>query len=684
MGRSAKNQAPSIPVQVRNILNQAPEAPFPKRVKPMLATLAGEPFDDAAWSYEVKWDGYRALAFLNNGAVELRSRNDKSFNETFYALAAALRAWPVHAVIDGEIVVTNRAGVAHFGSLQNWRSEADGLLIFYAFDILWLEGKDLTALPLDERREVLRGVIPAGHEMIRLSETFVGSGQQAFETARKMGLEGIMAKRRESVYQPGERSKDWLKWKAHKRQEMVIGGFTRNEGSTKPFSSLLVGVFEGEALRYTGKIGTGFSVKTQKELLAQFRVLERQTNPFSTLPDINSPSRFRPNPPKATATWLEPKLVCEVSYTELTADGIMRHPSFQGMRTDKDAREVRLEQADSNRLSAAHKKLAETNIITPSGKRERHTLLNPTEKSQVRAINGHELKLANLDKIFWPDEGITKRDVLNYYYQVAPYILPYLKDRPQALHRYPNGITGKNFFQKDVKGKVPDWIDTYTYYSVVDRREKEFPICNDEASLLYLVSLGCIEINIWNSTAIRDDYPDWCVFDLDPDRNTFEQVIQAAQVTKEVLDLLSIPSYCKTSGSTGLHVYVPLGGKYTYEESKEFARAVVTVVHSAIPEFTSIERQIADRGGKMYLDFLQNRPQATIVAPYCLRPKPGATVSMPLHWEEVKPGLHNGGFTIHNAVERIRREGDIFKPVLGKPANLNQAMKQLKTLLTRR
>ncbi|AIE86519.1 DNA ligase D [Fimbriimonas ginsengisoli] len=665
-----------LPADLRAILEAAPKRPFPKAVKPMLATLVDKPFDDDSWSFEIKWDGYRAIALLNEGRVDLTSRNEKSFNEKFYSVLTALQSWKLNAVIDGEITVTSPNGVSSFGALQNWRSEADGLLIFYAFDLLWLEGKDLTNLPLTERRSLLRALIPPENEAIRFSENFEGQGIQVFEAAVKLGLEGIIAKKNNSVYRPGDRTSDWLKIKAHKRQEVVIGGYTKNEGSSKPFSSLLVGVFEGDQLKYTGKIGTGFDIKTQRSMLAQFQPLIRETSPFTTVPDINSPSRFRPDPPKATATWLEPRLVCEVSFTEMTSDQVMRHPSFEGMRADKSARNVVLEkEQDTATLTDTHG--ASKKVLTPRGTSERKTLLNPTDASQVRKIDGHDLKFTNLSKLYWPEDNITKRDLLNYYYQVAPYILPYLKDRPQSLNRHPNGIHGKQFYQKDVKGKVPDWVHTFAYYSEADAREKEFFVCDDEASLLYLVSLGCIEISPWNSRAEAPDNPDWCVIDLDPDHNSFEEVIVVAQVVHKLLDLLEVPSYCKTSGSTGLHVYIPLGAKYTYEESKEFARALVTRVHAEIPDITSIERKVADREGKMYLDFLQNRPQATLAAPYCVRPKPGAPVSMPLHWDEVKKGLHMTDFTIANAIDRIRSVGDIFKPVLGKGIRLEETLKKL-------
>lgn len=303
-------------------------------------------------------------------------------------------------------------------------------------------------------------------------------------------------------------------------------------------------------------------------------------------------------------------------------------------------------------------------------------MLNPSEKTQVKKIKGHDLKFNNLDKIFWPDAKVSKRDMINYYFQIAPYILPHLKNRPQSLNRFPNGITCKSFYQKNVKGKVPDWMDTYPYERMGEK--KEFLICNEEATLLYMAGLGSIEINPWNSTIKNPDNPDWCVIDLDPDKQSFNQVIETAIVTHDILESAGIPSYCKTSGSTGLHIYIPLGAKYKYEASREFGRLIAHLVTEALPKITSIERLIQKRSGKLYVDFLQNRPQATLASVYSLRPKPGATVSMPLQWEEVKNGLRMQDFNIFNAMERIKTNGDIFKPVLGKGINMEEAINNLK------
>jgi len=310
---------------------------------------------------------------------------------------------------------------------------------------------------------------------IRLSENFDTSATEFLKVARDLELEGIIAKRKNSIYIPGLRTKDWLKMKTGKRQEVVIGVYTINEGTSKPFSALLVGVYEGNNVIYTGKVGTGFNTTVQKDLLKRFQKIIRQKNPFSILPDVNAPSRFRPNAPKAKVFWLKPKLIAEVNYTELTSDGIMRHPSFKGLREDKEAQKVVLEKASPvKKKKAAKKTKRANNKILKRIKKERRTLLNPTDKTQVKTIQRHELTFNNLNKIYWPDENITKREVLNYYYQATPFILPYLLDRPQSMNRHPNGIKGKSFYQKDVTGKAPDWVETMLYHSEGDEKDKHF------------------------------------------------------------------------------------------------------------------------------------------------------------------------------------------------------------------
>lgn len=676
---SAATPEKKVP-EAEAVLNHAPKRAFPAKLRPMLATLVDKPFDEDGWIYEVKWDGYRALAFSHNGKAELKSRNDKSFDEKFYPVKEAVEAWGIDAVVDGEIVVVKEDGISSFGALQNWRSEADGDLYYYVFDLPWYAGKDLSGLPLRERKAILKSIIPEGG-IIKFSEGFSESGTRFFDAAKKTGLEGIIAKKADSLYHSGDRSSEWLKIKANQRQEVVIGGFTKNDDSGKLFSALLVGFFEKGELMYSGKIGTGFNTQDQRDMMKQFKPLIIKKPPFSELPDINKPSRFRPNPPHATATWLKPELVFEVSYTEMTSDGVMRHPAFEGMRLDKKANDVMKEVAKPTKktVKQAEEKTPE-DLVAAVTKRDRKTLLNPTDETQVRKINGHELKFTNLSKLYWPKEKISKRDMINYYYQVAPYILPYLKDRPQSMLRHPDGIGKFSFFYKNIKGKAPDWVETFDYHRESDGEDKEYLVAKDDASLLYMASLGCIEMNPWHSRVQKEDFPDWCILDLDPgSKSNFNHVIETALVCKEILEGLGADCYVKTSGSTGMHVYIPFGAKYSYDQSKEFARVVARLVQEQLPDMTSVERSVKDRKGKLYIDFLQNRPQATVSAPYSLRPKAGATVSMPLHWEEVKKGLKMSDFNIHNALDRIKSEGDLFRPVLGKGIPLKRIVSQFKT-----
>lgn len=671
------NNPKSTDFNLKTVLKKARKQKFPAQLSPMLATLVDATFDNDDWEFEIKWDGYRALAFMNKGKAELKSRNDKSFNDRFYPVYEAISNWKVNAVVDGEIVVVNDKGISNFGSLQNWRSEADGELLYYAFDLLWLDGKSTTNLPLHERKALLATIIPEDESLIRVGYSLKGNGKAFLDAASELGLEGIIAKKSDSRYVTGDRSKNWLKIKIQQRQEVVIVGYTKNKSTPKAFSSLLLGAYENKKLVYVGKVGTGFKDKQQQEMLDLFKSLEIQESPFDEIPDYNKPSRFRPNPPQAAVTWLKPQLVCEISFTEITTDGVFRHPAFEGLREDKKPKEVVRETKKPIQEVVKESDSSKENKLTkPPKKTVRKSLLNPTEETQVRKINGSELKFTNLSKLYWPKEKITKRELINYYYQVAPYILPYLKDRPMSLNRFPNGIEGKSFYQKNMSGKVPDWAKTFPYET--DGESKNYLVGTDEASLLYMVNLGCIDINPWSSRTSKPDNPDWCILDLDPDKsNTFEQVIITAQTIKQVLDSLNVMACCKTSGSTGIHIYIPLGAKYTYDQSQLFAQWVATEVQQQLPEFTSTERMLNKRKGKLYIDYLQNRSSATLAAPYSVRPKPGATVSMPLHWDEVKKGLKMSDFTISNAVQRIQKEGDLFAPVLGEGIDLEKILEKL-------
>lgn len=666
------------------LIKSGKRSAIPLGVSPMLATLTDQPFDDKDWLFEIKWDGYRALAFVQKGKVSLLSRKKLSFNKKFPPVVEALQQLDDDVVLDGEIVSVNEAGKGNFQQLQQWQKTGAGELLYYVFDILWLNGYDLRELPLSYRKVILKSIIPED-SLVRYSDHIEGTGKDFYALAEQEGLEGIMAKHADSTYAAGIRSRQWLKIKTHQRQEAVIAGFTQPRKSRKYFGALVLGIYENGELVYAGHSGTGFTEKAQADLYKKMKPLVTSKCPFRKKPKTNMPS-----------TWLKPALVCEIKFSEWTKDNVMRMPVYLGLREDKKPEEVTREQAipaqpdkmEKTMSTAVKKKPRQTSTrskkaATTSGKRnhkDHDALLNDTAKKQVLTINGQQLTFTNLDKLYWPKEKYTKRDLINYYHMVAPYILPYLKDRPQSLNRSPDGITKSGFYQKDVTGKVPGWITTYPYVSENEGRKKKYLVCTDEASLLYMANLGCIEMNPWLSTIHHPDNPNWCVIDLDPGNISFDKVIEAAQVVKQVADGAGIDCWCKTSGSTGLHIYIPLNAKYTYNQSRQLAELIVTMVHQEIPSYTSLERSPAKRKSKIYLDYLQNRPVQTIAAPYSVRPKPGATVSAPLHWEEVKKGLQMQQFTITTMYKRIMGEGDIFKPVLGKGINLEKVLKNMEAL----
>jgi bifunctional non-homologous end joining protein LigD len=651
------------------------KAAMPEAIKPMLASLSKNIFDDPDWIYEVKWDGYRALAYCKGKKVDLRSRNNLSYSKKFYPLHDALASLELNVVLDGEIIVANEQGGADFQKLQAWQKDEEGDLVYYAFDVLWVNGYDVTALSLLERKQILKSIIPEDQTALRYSDHIEERGKDFYKIAVSQGLEGIMAKQAHSQYHIGKRAAEWLKIKTHQTQEAVICGYTAGKNSRQFFGSLILGLYEGKQLVYIGQAGSGFDEKKLAEVHSKLKKLETDKCPFKIKPKTNT-----------KAVWVEPKLVCEVKFQEWTKDNLLRIPIFLGMREDKDPLDVKKEIAseiDPDEIDKKVEKQQTASTGQRKNKEKNSTSLQPwlhEAKEQLVVINKRELKLTNLDKIYWPDEKITKRQMLDYYHAVAEYIIPYIKDRPQSLNRHPDGIKGESFYQKNVKDKVPDWIATYDYKSD-DGKDKEFLVAKDEASLIYIANLGCIEINPWHSRISAPENPDWCVIDLDPDTNDFEEVITAAQVVKQVLDSINVPGYCKTSGSTGLHIYIPLGAKYDYEQSKQLAELIVTLVHDEIPDFTSIVRATKNRKGKIYLDFLQNRSIQTIAAPYSLRPKPGATVSTPLHWEEVKPGLKLSSFTIFNILDRIKNEGDIFKAVMGKGIDMKTTLENMSRLL---
>jgi bifunctional non-homologous end joining protein LigD len=677
----------AISSAIQELLDHAPTEKMPREIKAMKATQVDRPFNDPEWLYEIKWDGYRALAFVEKGRVALVSRNNLVYDQ-FSPINKILEGWDMDIVLDGEIVVLDEIGMPVFGALQNWRSEKKLNLVFYVFDIIWYNQKLLTGYTLKERRAILEAVLPREDGIVRLSQFFDADGEAFYETAKRMGLEGIIAKKADSTYTGDIRSRDWLKVKAKLRQEVIIAGYTRNEDSGKFFSALALGVYDSSGvLRYIGKVGTGFNDALQKDLLKRFAPLQTDVCPFDIEPDVDEPSRFRPRRLGAKPTWLLPELVCEVEFAEISRDGKLRQASFKGLRTDKDPMDVVLEipalttdlVEEANGFTDGSIQHVE-NVTKATGKHAgpkhrmpERPLLEGQAETIEKKIDGHLIKFTHLNKLYWPEDGISKRDMFNYYDKVAPYMVPYLVDRPMSLNRFPGGIHGQSFYQKNVAETAPEWAHTMPHTNEKGE-EKEYLLGYDRPTLLWMATLGCIEMNPWFSRVSSPDNPDYCVIDLDPDKNTFEQVIETARVTYSILDAMGVPSFAKTSGSTGMHIYVPLGAKYSYDQSQLFAQVVVKLVHRELPSYTTLERMISNRKGKMYLDFLQNRPGATIAGVYSLRPKPGATVSMPLNWDEVKPGLTMRDFTIHNAPDRLKETGDLFTGVLAEGIDMVAAI----------
>ena len=622
-------------------------------IKPMLATVRDEPFDDDEWIFEIKWDGYRAIADITD-TLKLYSRNGLSFLGKYTPIEEALKQQEHEMILDGEIVAYNEDNVPDFQTLQHFGDNLNAPLVYNVFDLLYLNGHSTKELTLIQRKELLKDALVESNHL-KYCDHVEGDGKAFFEQVTQAKLEGMMAKKKSSQYHEGSRSKEWVKVKIEHTEEAVIVGYTEPRGSRKGFGALLLGTYVSGKLLYAGHTGTGFSQQLLSEMYDMLQPLVTSEMPFEEKPTTNMP-----------ATWIAPTLVCTIKYTERTADNMFRHPVFVGLREDitpEDLQRESLEESDES---------DDYNNITKDMEQHENTKASSKKSDKSEKT---EVKYTNVDKLYWEKEKITKGDLIDYYQQVSEYILPYLKDRAQSLNRHPNGIEGENFYHKDAGGEAPKWVDTTVVYSESSEKDIEYIVCNNKETLGYLNNLGCIELNPWNSRVQSPDHPDYMIIDLDPSpENTFEQVIEAALATKEVLDKYNIPSYCKTSGSTGIHIFVPMGAKYTYDQVKDFAHIIVQLVMQKLPDTTTLERTVKKRGAKIYLDYLQNRSGQTVASVYSVRPKPGATVSMPLEWKEVKKGLQISDFTIHNALKRIKKKGNIFTPVLGEGIDMEKVL----------
>lgn len=647
--------------------------PLPSDISPMLATLTDSSFDSKDWVYEIKYDGYRTLAIIEDGEVNLLSRNNLSFNKLFEPLLKELKKIDHTVILDGEVVVEDEGGHSNFQLLQNYQTTGKGTLKYYVFDILNLDGQDTRILNLLERKELLKLVLKRQKlSSIYYSDHIKENGKDFYKIAVKNGLEGIMAKRVDSIYNSGKRTKDWLKIKIIEQEEATIAGITEPKGNRQHFGSLLLGAYRDNEFQYIGNCGTGFSDEALKDLYKKIKPYFTDSSPFKE--NIKSAGKIQ---------WVKPKLICQVKFSEWTNDGIMRHPVFVGLRIDKKPEDVM-----APKVKTVKKAVKKTADKTKTNSTTKTTIKKIKEKAPLKKkgtdidlnIGKVTLHLTNQQKIYFPKDKITKGDIVNYYKKIAPFILPYLKDRPQSMNRFPNGITGPSFFQKDVdRNKVPDWLKTEKIYSGSTKEYIDYLICNDTATLMYMANLGCIEINPWNSQVKSQENPDWAVIDLDPENIAFTEVVRTALEVKKLMDEYGVDCYCKTSGASGLHIYIPLAKKYDYDIVKTFSELVAKTVNSRIPEITSILRSPKKRQKKVYLDFLQNRRGQTLAAPYSVRPKPGATVSTPLEWKEVNNKLDPKNFTMKNILKRLDKKGDLWKPVLAKGVNLMKILKKINT-----
>jgi bifunctional non-homologous end joining protein LigD len=627
----------------------AKRAPIPAKIEPMLAKIAQTPPQGADWLQEIKWDGIRALAFIENGKLKLVSRNQNDVTKHYPDLSELpkqVRA--ASAILDGEIVCLEPSGRPSFEMLQqrmNLRTPkpevvANNPVIYYAFDLLYADDFDLRQVPLEKRKELLRALLRPSEgpeERARFSDHHVGDGNMLFELAAQLGLEGIMAKRRLSTYE-GRRSDEWVKIKTAQTQECVVLGWTAPAGARKYFGSLALGVTREGKLAFAGNAGSGFDEKSQKEVFRQLEALPAVKMPFKTIPDGNK-----------TTHWVKPELMANIRFTEWTNEKRMRAPVFLSLR----------------------KNVPEPEAPPP--------LFSKRTGEETVTVDGQRMRIQNLDKIFFPRDGYTKADTIEYYFRIAPYLLPHMTGKPVVMKRYPDGAEKPFFFQKDAGKAMPGWIRKLLI------EDTQFVMCDNRATLVYLAQLGCIDHNLWQSSEATLESPDFILFDLDPgDRCPVTTLVEAAQSLHEAFGQLGLAAYPKTSGAAGMHIYVPLEPVYSYEQARSMAEVICHVVEHRHPKLMTHERSLGKRPqDRVYLDYMQIGLGKTVPPPYSLRPQPGATLSTPLEWSEVRAGLDPRAFTIRTIWSRLAEKGDLFEATLKRRQRLEAAMEKLEGLAER-
>jgi bifunctional non-homologous end joining protein LigD len=620
-------------------------------VKPMLAT-AGEPFSDPAWIFEIKYDGYRLLAGKESGKARLISRNGRELTSVFPEIAEAVSALPYERfLLDGEVVVHDREGLPSFAGMQQRgklarrediaRAAARWPATLYAFDLLLFDGFDLRTLPLINRKALLAEVLPSVGP-IRLCEHIEAAGEAMFEELKALGVEGIVGKRAASRY-VGRRSPDWVKASARSSDDFAVVGYTRPRNRRAGFGALLLAQRAADGWRYTGRVGGGFSERDLDLVAGRLASARPGKMPAG-------------GEEEAGARWLAPTLVAEVRFKNRSPKGRLRQPVFVRLRDDK----------------------APEDCWLPG---EEKPLPEPVAARRTKV---EALRITNPDKVFWPQQGYTKGDLIDYYRAVAPYLLPYLRDRPLVLTRYPDGIGGKSFFQKDAPEYVPSWLRLETLWSEGSEREIRYFVVESEQGLAYVANMAAIPLHVWSSRIPTLHLPDWCILDLDPKGAPFTHVVRVARSLHGLCDAAGLPNFVKTSGSTGLHVMIPLGARYSHEQSRAMAELLARWVVEELPELATVRRQLAARGGKVYVDYLQNGQGRLLAAPFSARAVPGATVSMPLRWTQLTSRLDPTRYDIKSVPRLMSRQRDPLRGVLTQTVALPEALEKLAKLFSRR
>ncbi len=672
-GLSAEELAAGAPrIQEARVAIAASGAPKklvgPAGFTPMLCETAERPFSSKDWIFELKYDGFRLVGWGGAGVAGLRYRSGQDATARYPELAASLRALPVPGlVLDGEVVVLDADGKPSFQALSERaqmprktelsRAAVASPVAWFVFDLLGADGFDLRGLQLETRKALLARLVPPVG-MIRLAEHIPEVGEAFLAEVARRGLEGLVAKKLGSRYRAGTRSKDWLKLKIDPEDDFAVCGFTAPKGSRAGLGALHLCVRDGDAWRYAGKVGSGFDERTLVALRKELEAAPRWQLPFPR-PEASS-----------DATWIEPTLVVAVRYREWPVDSTLRFPVFQGLRRDKPALECVMPARHSGEAIEREAGRIARKDNAPAGEIQL--------EEDVRTRNVH---LSNLKKVFWPEAGYTKGDLVDYYRGVAPWILPYLADRPVVITRYPDGIDGKWFYQKDMPDWVPPWLRTITLWAEHSQREIHYVLVDDADGLAYLANLGSIPIHVWASRTADLGRPDWTIIDLDPKGAPREHVVPLALAIRALCESIALPTYVKTSGQTGLHVLVPLGGLLTFEQARNLAYLLALVVERRFPEMATTHRNPDRRQGRVYLDWGQNAHGQLLVAPLSVRPVPLATVSMPLHWHEVTPDLDPAAFHIKNARARLETMGDPVRPVLTERPDLLSALAKLQTIV---